>query len=85
VTARVKVMKIENATDYPAFSYLVELEGEGRGLYAAASAVEANDIAKRINDFPAMVDRLADADITIVRLIKQLQKLRKAQRKGGAA
>ena len=84
MTARVKILRVETATDYPAFSYLVELDGDGRGLYAAASSVEAEELATRINNFPAMVDRLADADITIIRLKKQLRKLRQAQRKGGA-
>lgn len=85
MTARVKVMKVEIATDYPAFSYLVELEGGGRGLYAAASSVEAEEFATRINDFPALAERLQDAEKTITRLKKQLRKLRQAQRKGGAS
>ena len=78
-------MKVDSAMDYPAFSYLVELEGGGRGLYAAASAAEAEKLATRINDFPALADRLQDAEKTITRLKKQLRKLRQAQRKGGAA
>ena len=85
MTARVKVMKVEIATGYPAFSYLVELDGEGRGMYSASSSAEAEEVAKRINDFPALADRLLDAEKTITRLKKQLRKLRQAQRKGGAA
>ena len=84
MTASVKVMKVEIATGYPAFSYLVELDGDGRGLYAAASAEEAEEVATRINNFHALMDRLAEADITIIRLKKRLRKLRQAQRKGGA-
>lgn len=85
MTARVKVMNVKPANNYPAFSYLVELDGDGRGLYAAASAEEAEEVATRINNFHALMDRLAEADITIIRLKKRLRKLRQAQRKGGAS
>ena len=84
MTAHVKILRVELAKDYPAMSYIVELDGDGRGLYAAASSVEAEELATRINNFPVMVNRLADADWTITRLKKQLRKLRQAQRKGGA-
>lgn len=85
MTAYVKVMRVEIATDYPALSYVVELEGKGRGLYAAASAAEASELASRVNEYPALADRLLDAEKTVTRLKKQLRKLRQAQRKGGAA
>ena len=83
MTAHVKVMKVEIATGYPALSYLVELEGDGRGLFAAASSTEAVEVASRINDFPAMADKLLYQEKTITRLKKQLRKLRQAQKKGG--
>ena len=85
MTAYVKVMKVEIATDYPAFSYIVELEGGGRGIFAAASAAEASELASRINEFPVLAEKLRDAEKTITRLKKQLRKLRRAQREGGAA
>lgn len=80
MTARVMVMKVEIATGYPAFSYLVQLEGNGRGLYAAASCGEAQEIAKRINDYPALEDKLLDAEKKITRLKEQLRKLRQAKK-----
>ena len=83
--ARVKVMKVDSPTDYPALSYIVELEGEGQGLYAATSAAEASKLASRINEFPVLADRLQDTEKTVTRLKKQLRKLRQAQRKGGEA
>jgi hypothetical protein len=76
-------MKVEIATGYPALSYIVELEGEGRGLYAATSAAEASELASRINEFPVLADKLLNAEKTITRLKKQLGKLRRAQKKGG--
>lgn len=82
MTAHVKILRVEPATGHPAFSYLVELEGKGRGLYAAASSVEAEEFATRINDFPALADRLQDAEKIITLLKKQLRKLRRAQRGG---
>lgn len=78
-------MKVELATDYPALSYIVEIEDGGRGIFAATSAAEASELASRINEFPVLADRFRDAEKTITRLKKQLRKLRRAQRKGGAA
>ena len=83
--ARVKVMKVDSPTDYPALSYIVEIEDGGRGIFAATSAAEASELASRINEFPVLADRLRDAEKTVTRLKKQLRKLRQAQRKGGAA
>ena len=84
MTAHVKILRVEPATGHPAFSYLVELDGDGRGLYAAVSSEEAEELVLRINNFPALY-RMADmACIKIARLKKQLRKLRQAQRKGGA-
>jgi hypothetical protein len=85
MTARVKTLRIEIAAGYPAFSYLVEIEGVGRGLFAAASAEEAQELATRINEYPLALAAIGRAQEVSARLKKQLHRLRQKQKKGGAA
>lgn len=86
MTAEAKFSINRPAFDYPTVACFVEIRGDDgvRGMFTALSRDEANDLAERINNFPALADRLLDAEKTITRLKKQLRKLRQAQRKGGA-
>lgn len=86
--AKVKSFQVENAHDYPAFSYTVEIEGVGHGLFAAASAEEAQELATRINEYPLALAAIGRAQEISARLKKQLRRLRaktshKEQEKAG--
>ena len=84
MTARVKCQSVNlPAYDYPTFLNVVDIDG--RGIYAAESQKEADDLVERVNNYPKMRDALRDAQAEIVRLKARLRKLRQAQRKGGVS
>lgn len=83
MTARVKFQSVNLPDyDYPTFLNVVDIDG--RGIYAAESQKEADDLVERVNNYPKVRDALCDAQAEIVRLKARLRKLRQAQRKGGA-
>lgn len=71
---------VNNPKEHVGVCYMVEVDGHGRGLFGTADKHEAEEFARRINDYPTLKAELEKTSTQAARLRKRIKKTKDAAR-----